>query len=105
MGQRKRCPKCGAIGTWRVHSPSIDTKSGGGARPVRWLCKWCGWYFGPDFTGQAIADHDQGCWTLPYFYREGEVEGIRDADEEKPLDKRRLTTPQARCHGIDPWAG
>ena len=40
---RCRCPKCRSIGTYKPHGfLTGDSKASG----RRWICKWCGYYYG-----------------------------------------------------------
>lgn len=57
---RLRCPSCRSIGTWRPHGGPLDREDKRGT--PRWLCKWCGFYDGPEGTQQAyVGEH---AWTL-----------------------------------------
>jgi allantoicase len=67
MRDRLRCPKCAAVGTWKPHGGWLD---GDDKRKVRrWMCKWCGYYVGPEGEKIVGLDSDKGCWTLEANYR------------------------------------
>lgn len=51
MRDRLRCPECGAVGTWKPHGGWLDRTDE--RRVRRWLCKWCGYYVGPEGEKQA----------------------------------------------------
>ena len=84
LRDRLRCPRCRAVGTWKPHGGWLDFAD---TRKVRrWLCKWCGLYWGPEGVGDAHLG--QSAWAL-------------DGD---PLDPSG-DTPQRRCDGLNPWKG
>ena len=57
---RLRCPKCGAVGTWKPHGGWLDRAD---TRKVRrWLCKCCGYYIGPE--GVKWCYPGDGAWTF-----------------------------------------
>ena len=61
LRDRLRCPSCKAVGTWKPHGGWFDRED---VRKVRrWLCKWCGFYEGPERTNQAYV-HPGGPWSL-----------------------------------------
>ena len=89
MRNRLRCPICAAVGTWKPHGGWLDFEDERKVR--RWLCKWCGYYVGPEGHKQAILG--KTCWELDEtgFYIDG-------------------TTPKnvvykQYCREINPWAG
>lgn len=58
LRDRLRCPSCSAVGTYKLHAP-------GNGRPWRWLCKWCGYYKGPEGTGLLCCPSPTfGCWIF-----------------------------------------
>lgn len=58
LRDRLRCPECGAVGTYKLHAP-------GNGRPWRWLCKWCGFYRGPEGTGKLCCPSPTfRCWIF-----------------------------------------
>jgi hypothetical protein len=64
LRNRLRCPDCRAVGTYKPHGARRARR--GGDRPVRrWLCKWCGYYVGPEGVLRCYPDMDEGCWVLP----------------------------------------
>jgi hypothetical protein len=60
---RLRCPRCGAVGTWKPREPVRDERSGA-MRPFRWLCKWCGYYDGPEGQKQCCVDTVDRVWKF-----------------------------------------
>lgn len=89
---RLRCPHCRKIGTYKPHGGKID-KLRGDRRPVRrWLCKWCGWYKGPEGVKQAYPSAETGAWSL------------------EDWDHTHDFTPENVIYGhygrpVNPWAG
>jgi hypothetical protein len=83
LRDRLRCPDCKAVGTWKPHGGIFDRAD---TRNVpRWLCKWCGYYIGPE--GVTRAGLGQEAWSL-----------------SEPV------TPQDICEAsfarkVNPWAG
>lgn len=73
MRDRLRCPHCQAVGTWKMHGgwldEQVDRWSVAGADDLRstrrWLCKFCGYYIGPEGIVQAWPDRERGWWVLP----------------------------------------
>lgn len=76
MRNRLRCPDCEAVGTFKMHGGYIDAacdwieerikgeKPEFPRRPVRrWLCKYCGYYEGPEGLLRAFPDK---VWKLPH---------------------------------------
>jgi len=58
LRDRLRCPECKAVGTYKLHAP-------GNGRPWRWLCKWCGYYDGPEGRGLLCCPSPTfGCWIF-----------------------------------------
>lgn len=77
---RLRCPRCRAVGTWKPHGGWLD---GDDLRKVcRWMCKWCGYYIGPEGEANVGVDFEKGCWTLEAEYR-----------------------PKDNVRGCNPWRG
>lgn len=54
------CPRCAAVGTFKP-------REAGNGRPRRWLCKYCGLYFGPDSEGtlECHPCSKTDAWSLP----------------------------------------
>lgn len=54
LRDRLRCPECRSVGTWKPHGGWFDKQpklSLTGPQPRytrRWMCKWCGYYVGPE---------------------------------------------------------
>jgi hypothetical protein len=57
--QQLICPSCGAIGTFNLHHAE-------NSRPWRSLCKYCGYYCGPDAGPGRICypSNRKGCWCF-----------------------------------------
>lgn len=66
LRDRLRCPKCRAVGTWKPHGGWWDRWHDGDRPARRWMCKWCGYYIGPEGTPAVFPDPARGWWTLPY---------------------------------------
>lgn len=63
LRDRLRCPCCDAVGTFKPHGTVFDTED---LRDVpRWLCKWCGYYLGPEGSTVALLSPDMRVWMLP----------------------------------------
>src|SRR5207253_1087306 len=63
LRDRLRCPHCGAVGTWKPHGGWLDFSDK--RRVRRWLCKWCGWYEGPEGRGALCEPNlNKGCWDF-----------------------------------------
>src|SRR5256885_1596194 len=66
LRDRLRCPKCQAVGTYKPHGGWWDRIKGEDVRRVRrWLCKWCGWYRGPEGSLYCVMDEQRGHWSFP----------------------------------------
>lgn len=89
LRDRLRCPNCAKVGTFKPHGAWLDGWDERGVR--RWLCKWCGYYKGPEGQKWARCSTERGWWLL-------------DDDEAWT----RGTTPKeimAQNGGFDPWRG
>lgn len=65
LRDRLRCPRCRAVGTWKPHGGLLDRFVGGDRRPVRrWMCKYCGLYFGPEGQQQVRVNREAGYWDF-----------------------------------------
>lgn len=63
---RMRCPKCHAVGTWKMHGSLLERKIFGDIAVRRCLCKWCGYYTGPRGRVTAYPDMvETSAWALP----------------------------------------
>ena len=63
LRDRLRCPRCSAVGTWKPHGTRRERARGD--RPARrWMCKWCGFYCGPEGVREARPDWVIGSWQL-----------------------------------------
>jgi len=84
MRDRLRCPDCDKVGTWKPHGSRIFDSTD--TRQVRrWLCKWCGYYYGPEGVCRAGLVSERG-WVLDYDLHESDL-------------------PRDRVRGVDPWRG
>jgi rubredoxin len=63
LRDRLRCPSCHAVGTFKPHGSIIDREDR--RRVRRWLCKWCGYYLGPEGRRVAYCDPVAREWRLP----------------------------------------
>ena len=81
MRDRLRCPRCSAVGTWKPHGGWLDREDDRKVR--RWMCKWCGYYQGPEWTTRVTLG--ERCWELC-------LDGKPD-------------TPMIRSAGANPWRG
>ena len=81
MRDRLRCPKCGAVGTWKMHGTYLDREDT--RKEIRQMCKWCGHYVGPEGVKKA-APCSKGYWALT---------------------GRCNKTPMEKCIGVWPWRG
>jgi hypothetical protein len=50
LRDRKRCPACTAVGTYKPHGGWLEGVKG---PRRRWLCKWCGLYENDEFITVA----------------------------------------------------
>ena len=86
---RLRCPRCSAVGTWKPHGTVFDRQDR--RKVVRWLCKWCGLYRGPE--GQDLQ-----C-ELPNHCNPNEF-----GWQLRPkLQRLGAKTPENYCKPADPW--
>lgn len=65
LRDRLRCPNCTSIGTFKPHGSVFDVDGDDKRRVRRWLCKWCGYYIGPEGTTTAFLDPVAAEWRLP----------------------------------------
>ena len=88
---RCRCPKCKAVGTYKPHGYLTGNSRESGRR---WLCKWCGYYYGlidGKFKERAaFIDPDGKCWRIEDWY------------EEIPVD---AYTPREKLENANPFFG
>lgn len=90
MRDRLRCPMCHAVGTWKPHGGWMDFADERKVR--RWLCKWCGWYHGPEGYAWAEISEVNGVWTLEDESQLDDIGYCRD-------------TPKRRACNANPWRG
>ncbi len=90
MRDRLRCPACKGVGCWKPHGGWLDREDERKVR--RWMCKWCGFYRGPEGAGVNQVTLGKTCWELldRYKYYYGQVE---------------IKTPEIMCDGAFPWRG
>ncbi len=62
LRDRLRCPRCKAVGTWKPHGARLDREDKRKVR--RWMCKWCGYYIGPEGVRQAEPRSTSMVWEL-----------------------------------------
>jgi hypothetical protein len=62
MRDRLRCPMCKAVGTWKPHGGWFDNSDV--RRVRRWMCKWCGWYLGPEGKRWVAPNIVKRCWDF-----------------------------------------
>jgi hypothetical protein len=62
MRDRLRCPMCSAVGTYKPHGGWFDSSDKRKVR--RWMCKWCGFYRGPEPLTRVVPSRVAGCWVL-----------------------------------------
>jgi hypothetical protein len=89
LRDRVRCPNCTAVGTYKLHAP-IANGNNGDYRPFRWLCKYCGYYRGPEGTGRL-------CYPSKRFKSWHFVSDSKDEDVSTPYDMVRKD--------VWPWRG
>lgn len=63
LRDRLRCPRCGAVGTYKLHTPVTYPECVPGP-PWRWLCKYCGYYRDSDGERNCRPSPDLGCWIF-----------------------------------------
>jgi ribosomal protein S27AE len=64
MRDRLRCPRCTAVGTFKMHGDFVHQLQGD--RPARrWMCKYCGYYLGPEGRTQVFPSSRTGAWIGP----------------------------------------
>lgn len=63
LRDRLRCPSCKKVGTWKPHGGWFDFEDERKVR--RWLCKWCGYYIGPEGVLKCSFDACSQRWQLP----------------------------------------
>lgn len=69
LRDRYRCPECHAVGTFKPHGGKFDTED---ERHVpRWLCKWCGYYIGPEGRMWCVIDSALHVWREPEAVLDG----------------------------------
>lgn len=79
LRDRLRCPRCRRVGTWKPHGHIFD-RDPESRRVLRWLCKWCGFYYGPEGVRQCYPDTETGVWDFDY-----NVRGIKMTPKEALL--------------------
>lgn len=95
----RKCPKCGAVGTYKAFGGRKAHRKWGDRLCRRLLCKFCGYYDGEDeaFT-RAYADMDRGCWLLPSFW-------TVPVFNYRRLCKRMITPAEELGKRVGPWVG
>ena len=90
LRDRLRCPHCAAIGTWKPHGGWLDQSDERKVR--RWLCKWCGWYVGPEGQGFGGYSQSESRWETPWD------KGLEKLTPELAVRKSRISKAW-------PWRG
>lgn len=85
---RLRCPSCTAIGTWKPYGDWVSRFKDGDRPVLRWLCKCCGRYEGPEGITRGWPRAETKVWVT-------EAPGFTDRDLT-PLE-------QLRAWGFWPW--
>lgn len=105
LRDRLRCPECNKVGTWKPHGDLWSRWRDKDRSVRRWLCKWCGYYVGPEGHVYAFPSKITGAWALPgWTHASGRSEG--DQFEDLPIEK----TPSEVVEDyygrpVNPWAG
>lgn len=114
MRDRLRCPSCSKVGTWKPHGGILDSYvsqgiRGGPRRDVRrWLCKWCGLYYGPEGIRQAALTRSRdgrAAWSLGTMHDSTtprEMLRLQLPARQQEFDGRALPSVDFRP---DPWRG
>lgn len=78
MRDRLRCPKCGAVGTWKPHGgwferwqnfrqgmrQKVEANGARYATDRRWLCKYCGYNLAKDGQHWCGIDKQKKVWAV-----------------------------------------
>lgn len=98
LRDRLRCPACEKIGTWKPHGGLWDRWHDHDRAVRRWLCKWCGYYKGPEGELYAFPSRQTGAWALPgWATDQGETLETDVTPEEAVLAHYKRP--------VNPWAG
>jgi rubredoxin len=65
LRDRLRCPRCKAVGTYKPHGGLVDRAMGDARAVRRWMCKFCGLYYGPEGKLTVFPNTEQRYWDLP----------------------------------------
>jgi hypothetical protein len=95
LRDRLRCPSCRAVGTFKPHGGMADRRQGDLRGERRWLCKWCGFYIGPEGVLRAWPHPVQRVWVLPEPY-------YADVGEPGPTPADVISAEMGRTW---PWRG
>lgn len=94
MRDRLRCPSCASVGTYKPRGSGMDRWLGKDTRAVhRWLCKFCGFYRGPEKDVSKAYPSSKGQWQL-----EDDGTLLRTPKEALQLAYKPYTAPW-------PWRG
>lgn len=91
LRDRLRCPQCRAVGTYKPHGGLIDRAAGDSRAVRRWMCKYCGLYFGPEGRLTVFPNTERRYWDLP-----------SNATASNVGNTPQQLLKQAR---LNPWAG
>lgn len=101
LRDRLRCPECHKVGTWKPHGTLFDRWRDGDREVRRWLCKWCGFYVGPEGRLYAFPSRVTGAWALPGWQDRSKV--IPTDLPVEPVPSKVLYDAYDRV--VNPWAG
>lgn len=91
MRDRLRCPECRAVGTYKPHGGWLDRVAGDKRAVRRWMCKYCGLYYGPEGRLTVFPNIEQKYWDLPT-----NATGANVGETPRVIMKRAK---------LNPWAG
>ena len=106
LRDRLRCPKCKAVGTFKPHGGFLDFEDLLKVR--RWMCKWCGYYLGPEGVRQVCPNLLKGCWTIRHsaFPDLGDVETPQKVFESNYETVEKMTDMRSnKPYKVWPWKG
>lgn len=103
LRDRLRCPECRKVGTFKPHGTLWDRRYHGDRRVRRWLCKWCGFYTGPEGRLYAFPSQVTGAWALPGWTEDGEAIPGEDPLVIEPTPS--VVNLDFYHRPVNPWAG
>lgn len=96
---RLRCPVCRAVGTFKMHGSLFDQWRWKDRKARRWICKWCGYYIGPEGARLAWPSAITGAWQIRDL-----VEDPRDEPRPVPADYMPMSASKPGRR-VNPWKG